>query len=145
MTGDEPMELHLCEQHANEYLHHSSLTGNGPTDSENALVDTAQELMELDFQTCPVCGMGFQEFRKTGLLGCPNDYNYFSENLEPLLLGIHGDTEHLGKKPSRFHTRNPQTMLIRLRRELNDAVSIEDYERASVLRDQIRAIDLESI
>jgi protein-arginine kinase activator protein McsA len=33
--------------------------------------------------------------------------------------------------------------LIRIRRDLRDAVHAEDYERASVLRDQIRALENE--
>jgi protein arginine kinase activator len=34
-----------------------------------------------------------------------------------------------------------QTRLIRLRRDLREAVQAEDYERASLLRDEIRELD----
>jgi protein arginine kinase activator len=34
-----------------------------------------------------------------------------------------------------------QTQLIRLRREMKEAVGAEDYERASSLRDEIRQIE----
>src|SRR5690606_14504362 len=36
-----------------------------------------------------------------------------------------------------------QTQLIRLRREMKEAVATEDYERASGLRDQIRQIEID--
>ena len=157
MTGEKPVELHLCEEHANEYLHKNGseiadFTEESPEKLSEQLKkkvsnlqETTRELMELDFRTCPVCGIGFQDFRKTGRLGCPNDYEFFQEQLEPLLLGMHGDTEHVGKKPSHAGSPNNRTLLIRLRRELDDAVSIEDYERAGKIRDRIRDLELETI
>jgi protein arginine kinase activator len=55
---------------------------------------------------------------------------------------IHGATTHTGKRPKTSgRTLDNQTRLIRLRRELRDAVHAEDYERASVLRDQIRELE----
>lgn len=156
LTGPEPVELHLCEEHANEYLHKTdgvsafSPQAEGKLASElkkkvSELQETTRELMELDFKTCPVCGLGFQDFRKTGRLGCPNDYEFFAEQIDPLLLGMHGAVEHVGKKPSRAGKPSQKTLLIRLRRELDDAVSIEDYERAGKLRDRIRDLELERI
>ncbi|MDO5554042.1 MAG: UvrB/UvrC motif-containing protein [Planctomycetia bacterium] len=146
MTDDSPVELHLCEKHAKLYLHQNP----GPVFQEApesevvpvvSLAETTQDLMELDFQSCPMCGISFQEFRKSGRLGCPNDYNAFRQQLMPLLLSIHGETEHVGKRPARFGRTDYRNVLIRLRRELDDAVSIEDYERASRLRDRIKQID----
>lgn len=156
LTGPEPIELHLCEEHANEYLHKQEGGAEFAPQAEGKLAnelkkkvselqETTRELMELDFKTCPICGLGFQDFRKTGRLGCPNDYEFFSEQIDPLLLGMHGATEHVGKKPSRVGSPSQKTLLIRLRRELDDAVSIEDYERAGKLRDRIRNLELERI
>lgn len=157
MTGETPEELHFCEEHANEYLHKNgeAIADVSPKASGKLaeqlkkkvteLQETTRELMELDFRTCPDCGIGFQEFRQSGRLGCPNDYQFFREQLEPLLLGIHGDTEHIGKKPSHAGAPSQRTLLIRLRRELDDAVSVEDYERAGRLRDQIRDLEMEKI
>lgn len=153
MTGDKPVELHLCEEHANEYLHKSgSDVSDFSGDSQENLAEqvkqkvsslqqTTRELMELEMRTCPICGTSLQDFRKTGRLGCPNDYGFFREQLEPLLMGIHGCTEHIGKKPSRAGASDNRHILIRLRRELDDAVSIEDYELAGRLRDRIRELE----
>jgi protein arginine kinase activator len=82
------------------------------------------------------------EFRKLGRLGCPHDYVAFTKELEPLLVSIHGETEHVGKVPVRSPSgAEEQTQLIRLRREMKEAVGKEDYELASELRDAISKVE----
>jgi protein arginine kinase activator len=62
--------------------------------------------------------------------------------LEPLIVNIHGETEHVGKKPAKYpEGTEKRTQLIRLRREMKNAINDENYERASQLRDEIRAIE----
>ncbi|HEX6961315.1 MAG TPA: UvrB/UvrC motif-containing protein, partial [Lacipirellula sp.] len=74
----------------------------------------------------------------------PHDYVFFEKELEPLLVSIHDNTQHIGKAPKRCpHGADQQTQLIRLRREMKEAVAGEEYERASELRDQIRTIEAE--
>ena len=90
---------------------------------------------------CPVCGITFYEFRNQGRLGCPDDYVCFKAELEPLIVNIHGETEHVESKPLKYTegTRSsPQP--IRLRCEMKEAIGEENYAAASQLRDEIRAI-----
>ncbi len=89
-----------------------------------------------------MCGITFYEFRNHGRLGCPYDYICFQQELEPLIVNIHGDTEHIGKRPKKYAagTEN-RTQLIRLRREMKEAINEEAYERASELRDEIHSIE----
>ena len=148
LTGGKPQEMHLCQEHATEYLTQSSgepvVAGNlaAVMAQQMALGQTAEELAALDQQRCPVCGISFYEFRSQGRLGCPNDYVAFRTQLEPLLMNVHGELEHVGKTPSRSAKRSlDRTQLIRLRREMGEAVAGEEYERASRLRDEIRQID----
>ncbi len=154
LTGGKPQELHLCEEHARQYL---TSSGNEPPTAGSmaaalaqqmaqhmAVGQTAEELAQLDQQSCPVCGITFYEFRSQGRLGCPHDYVCFQAQLEPLILNIHGETEHTGKSPRRKPGESEKrTHLIRLRREMKESVENEDYERASALRDQIRRIETE--
>ena len=145
-------EIHLCEDHAKNYLAQSS--GPAPVAAASLagalahqlkLGQTAEELARLDQEACPVCGITFYEFRSKGRLGCPNDYICFSEQLEPLLVNIHGATEHVGKSPRRSAAvSQQQTDLIRLRREMKVAVEREHYEQASQLRDQIKEVEVEA-
>ena len=95
-------------------------------------------------KTCDVCGMTWSKFKERGLLGCPNDYELFDEELTPLLKRAHeGATHHTGKVPASrgqegtVRTRKPS--LTRLRKELERAVESEDYEKAASIRDQIES------
>jgi protein arginine kinase activator len=89
-----------------------------------------------------VCGITFDVFRSKGRLGCPHDYTFFEKELMPLLANIHGETEHVGKTPRRAPQQTEsRTRLIRLRREMKEAVAAEDYERATELRDEIKTIE----
>ncbi len=148
LTKGKPQELHLCEEHARQYLTQSdeepavapSLAG--VLAHQLAIGQTAEELARLDKRACPVCGITFYEFRSQGRLGCPYDYVCFKAELEPLIVNIHGENEHAGKKPAKYtEGTEKRTQLIRLRREMKEAVSDENYERASQLRDEIRAIE----
>lgn len=148
LMGETPQEVHLCEEHAREYLSQSDDATPASPGLAGALVQqlkigqTAEELAELDKQTCPVCGISFFEFRQQGRLGCPHDYVCFESELEPLILNIHGAGQHVGKRPrSGGHETDSQTQIIRLRREMKEAVLEEDYERASKLRDHIRGLE----
>ena len=101
-------------------------------------------MAKVDQKSCDVCGITFYEFRQAGRLGCPHDYVCFEEELEPLILNIHGETEHRGKRPKRpMRAREQQTEMIGLRRKMKEAVENEDYELASELRDRIRGLERE--
>ena len=70
-----------------------------------------------------MCGITFYEFRNQGRLGCPHDYVCFQTELEPLIVNIHGETEHVGKRPKHGAGGTQQrTQLIRLRREMKEAI-----------------------
>jgi len=102
----------------------------------------AQQLSDVDQKTCPSCGITFAEFRQGGRLGCGYDYIHFQEDLEPLLINIHGAKEHTGKRPSHAGVgSNRQHEIIQLRKEMKNAIDREDYEKAGRLRDQIREIE----
>jgi len=155
LTGGKPQELHLCEEHARTYLtaapQAESSGGSGSMAAElakqvhqMAIGQTAEELAQLDQQACPVCGITFYEFRSQGRLGCPHDYVAFEKQLEPLIVNVHGESEHVGKRPQRAAgSSEMRTQLIRLRREMKEAVEAENYERASQLRDEIRRAETE--
>ena len=138
--------MHLCEEHARQYLTESDSEQSGANLAgalaQQLVGGTAEELAKLDQQSCPICGITFFEFRNQGRLGCPHDYVCFQKELDPLILNIHGETSHVGKRPRQTNgSTDRQTQLIRLRREMKDAIQAEDYEKASQLRDEIRHIE----
>ncbi|MGN0909869.1 MAG: UvrB/UvrC motif-containing protein, partial [Thermoguttaceae bacterium] len=142
MINAQKVELHLCEEHAAEYLHQNDIFANDSNDnSAKELQETTDSLMLDDFQTCPCCGATLQDFRKDGLLGCAHDYVVFRERLEPFFLALHGKLKHVGKRPRHAGEKDLGVSLVRLRNLLADAVQIEDYETASKLRDEIVALE----
>ena len=94
--------------------------------------------------TCPRCQTTFAQFRKTGRLGCPGCYEAFRRELQPMLQQIHGRVQHAGRRPLESEeaqrTRSRQEELTRL---MQQAVALEDFETAALLRDQIHALAAE--
>jgi protein arginine kinase activator len=133
-------ELHLCDQCANKYLYEPQQKGSKGAGSEG--IAESEETAALNQRECPQCGIKFVEFRNTGRLGCPHDYQEFREELTPLLENIHGETRHVGKTPRRLpQNKQTQTELIQLRNRLKQAINKEDYEDAARLRDQIKTLE----
>jgi protein arginine kinase activator len=138
--------MHLCEEHARSFLHkeQSSPAASiaGALAKQLNLGQTKAELAELDQKECPVCGISFFEFRNTGRLGCPYDYKHFEADLTPLLTNIHESLHHQGKQPQRAAaSADNQAAMIQLRREMEEAIECEDYERASEIRDQLKKME----
>src|SRR2546423_2014115 len=134
-------ELHLCEECAHKYLYEpqQKQTGIKPAASP-AQAEETDEPAVLN-RECEVCGIKFVDFRNTGRLGCPHDYQEFREELLPLLENIHGETRHVGKSPRRQpHTQPTQAELIQLRKQLQQAVTTEAYAEAPRLRDRSRKL-----
>jgi protein arginine kinase activator len=133
-------EHHLCEECAQKYLYEPPK--KGALKADVAAGDEGEEFGALNQKECPICGIKFVEFRNSGRLGCPHDYQEFREELLPLLENIHGETRHAGKTPRRLpQTKQAQGELIQLRKRLHQAVTREAYEEAAQLRDQIRQLE----
>lgn len=138
LAEDQFEELHLCEECANKYLYQPQQKGTG----KEGLPEIGDEASELNQKQCPECGIKFIEFRNTGRLGCPHDYQEFREELLPLLENIHGETRHCGKTPRQLpQNQQVQSELLQLRKQLTQAVNREAYEEAANLRDRIRRIE----
>ena len=101
----------------------------------STLFDTAGE-------DCEYCGTGAADFRKSGRLGCPQCYAQFSRQLRALLRRVHGSSQHMGKVyVSTAPEADPtQVHLSTLKRRLERAVEIEDFESAADLRDEIHTL-----
>ncbi|MCI0378173.1 MAG: UvrB/UvrC motif-containing protein [Gemmataceae bacterium] len=128
-------ELHLCEQCASKYLYEPQPKFG----AAKGAVEGREEEGLFAQHECPSCGIKFVDFRNSGRLGCPNDYQTFREELLPLLENIHGEVRHCGKVPRRHpQSKEMETELIQLRNRLKHAVTKEDYEEAAKLRDLIK-------
>jgi protein arginine kinase activator len=90
---------------------------------------------------CPDCGITFEEFKTKGRFGCPRDYEVFKDSIGPLLEKIHGTRRHTGRLPRGAGEGSRGDRLLRLRRDLQNAVGAENYEEAARLRDEIRRVE----
>src|SRR5207302_2720124 len=124
---DQVEEMHLCEECAQKYLYEPQQKQGGTKASSFAPSEEVEEQAVLN-RECEVCGIKFVDFRNTGRLGCPHDYEEFREELTPLLENIHGETRHCGKVPRRLPQSNhTQSELLQLRQPLLPAVNKEGY------------------
>ncbi len=129
---------HLCQECAqNEGL---AIQANAPiSEMLGNLIDAQQEAQQGNEIRCPQCGLTWSDFRKQGLLGCPNDYIAFGKPLQILIERAQNNaTKHSGQLPQ-HHKGNfgQQVRLLQLRQDLQTAVEAEDYEAAVKLRDEI--------
>ncbi len=100
--------------------------------------------VEQEDARCPECGFTQADFKKTGRLGCSACWSAFEGALKPLIKAMHKGQLHVGKIPSRA----AQTVLVseqikELNNELDRAVQNEKYEDAALIRDKIRALEVQ--
>jgi len=142
IIAGEKREKHLCDECAVG----EGITGKNPkvmNDLMAKFIESQQSVREVAKLACPDCGMTFLQFRKSGLLGCPRDYQVFREPLLSLLERAHeGHQEHVGKVPGdRDNKGKRQHELLRLKEDLDRAIAAEEYERAALLRDKINGLE----
>ncbi len=91
--------------------------------------------------SCSACGLAFDVFSSTGLLGCPRCYEAFAAQLETPLSEMHRDTLHRGRGLAASAASTPDRLvgveIAHLQEELSRAVATEAYEDAARLRDEI--------
>jgi protein arginine kinase activator len=143
-SGDRS-ERHLCDRCAGEegLLQTAKATVDLNQILESFIAGGKASAADLSSLVCEECGISYIEFRNQGLLGCAHDYEVFKEQITRLLERTHdGATHHLGKTPKSLGVvRKPQPDIRRLKRQLDEAVAAEDYERAAELRDRIRELE----
>ena len=141
-TLPEQREQHLCEACAEK----EGIIIKPPHTTNEILQQFIKHKTGLgakDDVTCPRCGTTFREFQLNGQLGCPYDYTAFQTLLAPLIDRAHdGATHHVGKVPPTADAgTQKQSGLLRLRRDLEEAVRQENYERAAKVRDEIKTME----
>lgn len=147
IINNKKTEMYLCELCAKEK---NKFGINIPMDISNFFAGFTGIPAELTYAqnsqqqkvACDGCGMSYDEFRKTGKMGCSRCYDLYGERIRPLLKRIHGSVSHTGKAPKKIaQTLRIDSELSKMKAELEAAVQREDYERAAELRDRIRELE----
>lgn len=145
IINGEVEEQHLCESCAKK--HHKDNFNFDNSYSFNkffsGLFDNLEEEVpktETDI-ACSSCGLTYNEFKKAGKFGCAQCYVDFKEGILSMLKGIHGHEYHKGKIPNKANTNIKISREIdELNKKLEDAVKKEEFEKAAVIRDEIRSV-----
>lgn len=143
VVGDELTSRHLCEE-CMARMNANFSSGNIKNLLSSILsaitgIETPAEPKE--DVVCPRCHTTLSQFTKSGKLGCPKCYDAFHEQLQPMLLQIHGRVQHAGRQPlATVDAQRSRTRQEALSRQMEQAVAVEDFETAARLRDQIRAL-----
>ncbi|MCM8831897.1 MAG: UvrB/UvrC motif-containing protein [Candidatus Omnitrophica bacterium] len=90
---------------------------------------------------CKACGLTYADFKKNGRFGCASCYQYFKNAILPLLRKIHGSDQHKGKCPREEKVEQIELKIKDLRKRLELAIQLEEYEEAAKLRDEIKKIE----
>lgn len=105
-----------------------------------------------DTVRCPGCGSSFGEIAQSGKVGCAECYRTFRSRMMPSVQRIHGNTSHCGKRPtSRALRVTPESKLSvppkasseleQKKNELKEAIESQNFERAAILRDEIKKLE----
>ncbi len=138
-------EVHLCADHARAHGYVLPTT-TGAAISITQILQAAQQSQprapERTIRTCPSCGMTIANLQAVGLLGCPDCYRVFEELLSGVIQRAQdGASVHVGRHPAQAATLIDRAALRnRLAKELREAVSSEEYERAARLRDRLSSL-----
>jgi protein arginine kinase activator len=144
IVNNQMSTAHLCEDCAAEKgLEPGVNAGNFPLTDFLAQMGKGIGGETAGVGNCTYCGIGLEDFKKTGRLGCPHCYVTFEAHLRTLLRRLHGGTQHLGKvylPPEPTKTARAE-QLAGLKRKLDKAIENEEFERAAQIRDQIRSLE----
>lgn len=147
LVGDKMQKIDLCEACSKEkgvtdpttFSLAEMLFGTPEAKETEETVETASDVR------CPACGFSQTDLKKTARMGCPECYTTFGEPLSRLLKSMHRGTRHVGKAPRKLAAvRDTSLRLKHLQDELDKAVASENFERAAVLRDEIKGLKSQS-
>jgi len=100
-----PVDRFYCEDHAAES---SNYVQKQSTETIKELLKSVVEGMgesaavakEFPDVRCHACGLSFEAYKRTLLLGCPDCYRSFEELMLGELRKFHGETRHVGHAPA---------------------------------------------
>lgn len=95
---------------------------------------------------CPSCGANLYDIKQKGIIGCSECYEVFKNEIIEAMTqhGIYGP--YTGTMPYRIEGfRSTLTIRSDIQAKLDAAVKAENYEKAAVYRDYLRALEKGSV
>ena len=149
IVNGELSELSLCSECAQKMGYDDLLTNLGFNFGSLLGSFFGNDTDELsDSLRCKGCGSSFEDIAQSGKVGCAECYHTFYDRLIPSIQRIHGNTKHCGKNPNitpqsdcTAIAKKPQNELESLREQLKEAIDVQNFEQAAVLRDKIKELE----
>ena len=144
ILGGKKTEQHLCSVFAHE------LAYLGQRESEFDIGSLLNEFISMPVShnssksivSCPGCNTTYDEFRRSGLLGCDKCYETFGSIIESTLSRIQPSTVHKGSLSGEEGAKiRKENEISTLKDELKKAIIDERYEDAAILRDKIKRME----
>lgn len=148
----EEKTLHLCLTCAQE-MFIQGVQGNDAEmfayfqDSLKQLLGSFFEETETENEKrCGFCQSTFNDIINTGRFGCDHCYTEFFDKARQTLKMAQGASKHKGATPVNYspYKENPkeemQALLVEKKEALDACIEEENYERAAILRDEMREL-----
>ncbi len=135
-VGGQVKQKHLCASCANALFFSSMFHDMGFHHS------FAKEGGEQSQKQCSHCHTTLGQINKIGKMGCADCYRTFGVQLQPSIRKIHGKSTHMGKIPqSAQGDIKRRSKLLEYKVELNRLIAAQEFEKAALLRDEIRTLE----
>ncbi len=124
-------ESWVCENCVNKVgQKEQSVLNTGTSKPEKSIVE----------KVCPDCLTNTTEFRKKLQVGCPKCYVIFEKEIAEFAIQFHGVSSHIEGSPVKV-SFPAKPSIAELKRRLDIAIKLENFEEAARLRDEIRRLE----
>lgn len=134
IINDEKFEFHLCESC------YASLYGELNSGANDNAWAELLERFYAEKKACPVCGTTFDDYERTGLVGCASCYDVLKDELLLSIERIQGKICHVGKVGTNKDELGLHRRLKTLQEELEVALREKRYSDAGKLNRRIQEI-----
>lgn len=153
MINGEKDEMYLCEKCAKDMKIDMNFDMHFGFDNIFSSLFGGETIVKpvglSDELSCDVCGMRYDDFATSGMLGCENCYKVFNKRLDNVIKKLHGSNRHVEsiqhKRPSVAGKKDKDSDIkldiAKLKEEIDKCIKIEDYEQAAILRDKIKILE----
>lgn len=145
--GKEVVQMHLCQKC---FLNQYSIATQ--ENIANFIAAVIKEKERIFAKKCSQCNSSLGDINKSGRLGCPGCYDSFQEELLPVLQRCQGgNLVHIGKKPHDYKIIEAKEEKLDIKERIRllklkmaNAIEVENYEIAGVLKKKIEELSSES-
>ena len=143
IVNNQMLEVHLCEACAEQ----KGADFKSHFDFNKLLTSLGDFCAELKPERiakliCKECGISYEEFGRTGRLGCSTCYQSFEKLLMPLIKRVQRDLRHVGKVPQKATPDVKRAFELReLQERLRKSIQSETFEEAAKIRDLIQELE----